>query len=237
MRVLITGGMGVIGAEASRKFVSEGHRPVLFARHRDEILIGDIVDKVDIELGDILDLPRLLEVIKTHGVTHIVHTAAFVGAVSAKHPALSIQVNVIGTVNVLEAARALDVKRVVFTSAKGVYGPVIGDYGAPTYKPISEDLPSEAEAHLRFRQAHGRERHASITTATWASRRWSLRFATTYGPGKTARHGTMGVTSRSSRPGARPAVQPRSRAAMTRTTSSTTRIPRSASISPPSPRR
>ena len=54
MRVLITGGMGVIGAETSRKFVKEGHRPVIFARHRDESLIGDILDKVDVELGDIL---------------------------------------------------------------------------------------------------------------------------------------------------------------------------------------
>jgi len=42
MKVLITGGMGVIGAETSRKFVREGHRPVVFARHRDESLIGDI---------------------------------------------------------------------------------------------------------------------------------------------------------------------------------------------------
>jgi len=49
MKVLITGGMGVIGSEASRKFVKEGHRPVLFARHRDDSLIADIADKVDIE--------------------------------------------------------------------------------------------------------------------------------------------------------------------------------------------
>ena len=34
MKVLITGGMGVIGAEASRRFVREGHRPIIFARHR-----------------------------------------------------------------------------------------------------------------------------------------------------------------------------------------------------------
>ena len=82
MKVLITGGMGVIGAETSRKFVKEGHRPVIYARHRDDSLIGDIVDKVDIELGDVTDMPRLLDVIKTHKVTHIVHAAAFVGAVS-----------------------------------------------------------------------------------------------------------------------------------------------------------
>src|SRR6516225_11201047 len=46
MKVLITGGMGVIGAETSRKFVREGHRPVVFARHSDESLIGDIIDKI-----------------------------------------------------------------------------------------------------------------------------------------------------------------------------------------------
>src|SRR3972149_5241076 len=130
MKVLITGGMGVIGAETSRKFVLEGHRPVIFARHRDERLIADILDEVDIELGDLLDMPRLLQVIKTRNVTHIVHTAAFVSAVSQANPALSVQVNVMGMVNVLEAARVLDVKRVVYPSAKGVCGAAKGAYGA-----------------------------------------------------------------------------------------------------------
>src|SRR5207244_1755212 len=134
-------GMGVIGAETSRKFVKEGYRPVIFARHRDESLIGDIVDRVDIELGDVLDMPRILQAIKKHKVTHVVHSAAFVGAVSAANPALSVQVNVMGLVNVLEAARALDVKRVVYTSSKGIYGPALGEYGAPTYKPVAEDHP------------------------------------------------------------------------------------------------
>ena len=115
MKVLITGGMGVIGAETSRRFVKEGHRPVVFARHRDDTLIADILDKIDFEQGDVLDMPRILQTIKKHQVTHVVHAAAFVGAVSAGNPALSIQVNVMGLVNVLEAARALNVKRVVFT--------------------------------------------------------------------------------------------------------------------------
>ena len=158
MKVLITGGMGVIGAETSRKFVKEGHRPVIFARHRDDSLIGDIVDKIDFEQGDVLDMPRILQAIKKHQVTHVVHAAAFVGAVSAGNPALSIQVNVMGLVNVLEAARALDVKRVVFTSAKGVYGPVtrrirLADLEADVGGPAGQ-----AEAHLRLGQVHGRER-------------------------------------------------------------------------------
>src|SRR5262249_38297771 len=141
MKVLITGGMGVIGAEASRRFVKEGHRPGIYARHRDDRLIHDILDRVDIELGDVTDPPRLRDVIKRHRIPDIAHAAAFVGAVSQTNPALSIQVNVMGTVNVLEAARLFEVKRVVYTSAKGIYGPVLGEYGAPTYKPMPEDLP------------------------------------------------------------------------------------------------
>src|SRR6516225_1171105 len=194
MKVLITGGMGVIGAEASRRFVREGHRPIIFARHRDEWLIRDILEEVDIELGDVLDMPRLLDVIKRHRVTHIVHAAAFVGAVSAANPALSVQVNVMGMVNVLEAARAFDVARVVYTSAKGVYGPVLGEYGAPIYKPVPEDLAKNPKriydsAKLMAEQIGlYYQAHMGVDVVV-------LRFATTYGPGKTARHGKMGVTS------------------------------------------
>jgi UDP-glucose 4-epimerase len=195
VKVLITGGMGVIGAETSRKFVKEGHRPVIFARHRDESLIGDILDKVDIELGDILDMPRILQAIKKHRVTHIVHTAAFVGAVSAANPALSIQVNVLGLVNILEAARAFDIARVVFTSAKGVYGPVLGEYGSPTYKPMPEDMPKNPKRIYDSAKFMG-ENVCIYYSDNMGVDTVSLRFASTYGPGKTARHGPMAVMSR-----------------------------------------
>lgn len=193
MRVLITGGMGVIGAEATRKFVREGHRPVLYARHRDESLISDILDKVDIELGSILDRARLTEVFKSRGITHVVHTAAYISALSAKHPAESVEINVMGTVNILEAARDAKVERVVYTSAKGIYGPLTGEYGAPTYKPITEDHRKEPKRIYDSAKLMGEN-----TTLYWGTLGLDvvvLRFATTYGPGKTTRHGNMGVTS------------------------------------------
>lgn len=194
MKVLITGGMGVIGAETSRKFVKEGYRPVIFARHRDDNLISDIADKVDVELGDVTDLPRLMDVIKRNEITHIVHAAAFVGAVSQANPALSINVNVTGTVNVLEAARLFDVKRVVYTSAKGVYGPVTGEYGSPVYKPMPEDMPKNPKRI--YDAAKLMSEHLCIYyNGNMGIDTVVLRFATTYGPGKTARHGKMGVTS------------------------------------------
>jgi UDP-glucose 4-epimerase len=174
--------------------VQEGHRPVIFARHRNEWLIRDILDDVDIELGDVLDMPRLLDVIKRHRITHIVHAAAFVGAVSAANPALSVQVNVMGMVNVLEAARAFDVARVVYTSAKGVYGPALGEYGAPTYKPVPEDHPKNPKRIYDSAKLMA-EQVGLYYQANMGMDVVVLRFATTYGPGKTARHGKMGVTS------------------------------------------
>jgi UDP-glucose 4-epimerase len=194
MRVLITGGMGVIGAEATRKFVREGHRPVVFARHRDDSLVSDILDQIDVELGDILDMPRLLHTVKTHKITHIVHTAAFVSAVSAANPALSVQVNVMGMMNVLEAARLFDIERVVYTSAKGVYGPALGEYGHPTYRPMDEDTPKNPKRIYDSAKLMGE--NAGVYYATYLGLDVViLRFATTYGPGKTTRHGNMGVTS------------------------------------------
>jgi UDP-glucose 4-epimerase len=195
MKVFITGGMGVIGAETSRKFVNEGHRPVIFARHRDDTLISDILDKIDFEQGDVLDMPRILQAMKKHQVTHVVHAAAFVGAVSAANPALSIQVNVMGLVNVLEAARALDARRVVFTSAKGVYGPLTGEYGSPTWKPIPEDLPAKPKRIYDSAKFMG-ENVCAYYNDNLELETVSLRFASTYGPGKTARHGPMAVMSR-----------------------------------------
>ncbi len=141
MKVLITGGMGVIGAEATRKFVLEGHRPVIYARRRDERLIADLLDQVEIELGDITDAGRLTEVLKKHAITHVVHAAGYMSAPSAANVPMGIQVNVMGTVNVLEAARQLGIERVVYTSAKGVYGPFRGVDGYPTYQPVREDHP------------------------------------------------------------------------------------------------
>ena len=194
MRVLVTGGMGVIGAEACRRFVKDGHRPVIYARSRDERLIADILDQVDIEQGDMLDMPRLLHAIKKHKVTHIVHAAGAVGAVSAANPPAGIQINIMGTVNVLEAARLFDIQRVVYTSAKGVYGPMIGEYGSPTYKIVPEDKPKDPK------RIYDMSKLMAENTCLYYAENFGvdvavLRFATTYGPGKTSRHGAMGVTS------------------------------------------
>jgi UDP-glucose 4-epimerase len=195
MKVLITGGMGFIGSMVSRRFVEEGHRPVLMARHLDQTLIASVLDKVDIELGDISDLATISSVIERHHITHVVHMAAFVGAVSAKNPVLSVQVNVLGTVNVLEAARLGNVRRVIFTSAKGIYGPFHRPYGDPDYRPLDEDHPKNPVRIYDSAKLMG-EHMGQYYHRTYGLEFAAIRFSSTYGPGKTTRHGQKAVVSR-----------------------------------------
>lgn len=194
MKVLITGGMGVIGSMVSSRFVEEGHRPVIMARHLDRNLIRPIEDQVDIELGDILDLPRILSIIQSYNVTHIIHMAALIGALSNKSPPQSVMINVIGTLDILEAARLTKVQRVVYMSAKGIYGHIDGEYAHPTYKPLPEDHPKNPIRIYESAKLMG-EHMGQFYQRTYGLEFAALRLSSTYGPGKTVRHGGMAVLS------------------------------------------
>ena len=83
----------------------------------------------------------------------------------------------------------------MFTSAKGVYGPVTGEYGSPTWKPMPEDLPAKPKRIYDSAKFMG-ENVCAYYNDNMGLETVSLRFASTYGPGKTARHGPMAVMSR-----------------------------------------
>lgn len=90
-------------------------------------------------MGDILDLATIIHTLKVHKSQRIIHMAALMPGQCQASPPLGFRVSACGTLNALEAARIMDVERVVFTSSKGVYAPFTGDYGYPTYKPVSEE--------------------------------------------------------------------------------------------------
>ena len=194
MKVLITGGMGVIGSMVSRRLVQDGHRPVIMARHLDRSLIRPIEEQVDIELGDVLDLLRILSILQSYKITHVIHTAALIGELSHKNPPQSVNINVIGTLNILEAARFMKVQRVVYTSAKGVYADTTGEYGPPTYKPLPEDYPKNPIRIYDSAKLMG-EHMGQFYQRTYGLDFVALRFSVTYGPGKTVRHGDKALFS------------------------------------------
>ena len=190
MKVLITGGLGVNGAVTARLMVKDGLRPVLMDNRMDLTLMDDIKDQVDVVIGDICDRGALEKAVDDHQVTHIAHLAALMPEPAEANPRLAVQVGTGGTINVLEVARAKNIKRVVFTSSKAAYGEITGEYAPPTCKPLSEDYrkqPADLYGSLKvcceelgryYRETYGIEFIA-------------LRFVSIYGPGKEARHGPL----------------------------------------------
>lgn len=138
MNVMITGGLGVIGSWVARQLLQEGHRPLLFDRYHDTSLVADISSNIEICLGDIQDIAAILRVLKKYRIQIIAHVAGLTGRSAQNDPHAGFSVNAVGTVNILEAARIMDVERVVFTSSRWAVSPVAGDHGYPAYKPVDE---------------------------------------------------------------------------------------------------
>lgn len=121
--VLVTGGAGFIGSHLVRALLSRGDRVRMldnFSTGKRENL-ADVDGSLEIFEGDLRD-PALLQNV-AQGVDFVFHFAAFVSVPqSMVEPQLCYDVNVTGTLNLLEAARAAGVKQVVIASSAAVYG-------------------------------------------------------------------------------------------------------------------
>jgi UDP-glucose 4-epimerase len=190
MNVLITGGMGVNGAVTARLMVRDGLRPVLLDNREDFILMRDIKDKVDCVIGDVCDPTFLTRVVDDHKIDRIAHLAALMPEPAEANPRLGVRIGAEGTINVLEIARAKNIKRVVFTSSKAVYGEINGAEGPPNYKPVREDyrkIPADLYGSIKVCS----EELGRYYRETYGIEFIALRFVSIYGPGKEARHGPL----------------------------------------------
>src|SRR2546428_5016799 len=120
MTVLVIGA-GLVGSQIARILVEQGGHPVLMDRAPQPRALGQIVDltKVTLVEGDVLHPLSLAGILREHAITQVVHMAAnpmlTIGA--QKNPIGSIELNIMGTANVLEAARVFKLKRVVVASS------------------------------------------------------------------------------------------------------------------------
>src|SRR5512147_713403 len=124
-RILVTGGRGFIGSYVVRELLDRGRRVSVFARGEltpeSRFVMGGDADAVPVELGSVEDLPRLLEAVKRTRPEAIVHTAGSVETRTLRgNPYLAYRAVLDGVLNVFEAARIFDVRRVVYLSSIGV---------------------------------------------------------------------------------------------------------------------
>jgi UDP-glucose 4-epimerase len=143
-RVLLTGGMGYIGSHTAVVLTEAGHEVVLYDNlcnskasvlDRLETIIGKRLTFIE---GDVRDTDKLEGALKAHKIDAVIHFAGLkaVGE-SVEKPIDYYDNNVTGTISLLKAMRAADVKTLVFSSSATVYGD-------PQYLPLDEAHPTSA---------------------------------------------------------------------------------------------
>jgi UDP-glucose 4-epimerase len=175
MRSLVTGGAGFIGSNIADALLDRG----------DEVCVVDdlsngkreqVPDAARFEEVDIRDGARLKAVAEDFRPDLVFHLAAQMDVRrSIADPAFDASVNVIGTINVLEAARAGGAQRVVNTSTGG------GIYGDVDVMPTPESTPPQPMA------AYGQSKQCAELYCGWAQRLYglrtvTLRYGNVYGP-------------------------------------------------------
>ena len=112
MNVLVTGGAGFVGANLARHLLAQGYNLRIldnFSTGRREHLARLAVEIIE---GNILDPNAVTQAVQ--GVEAVVHLAAHTGVIpSIEHPEVDMRVNVVGTLNVLQACRDAGVVRII----------------------------------------------------------------------------------------------------------------------------
>lgn len=175
MTVLVTGGAGFIGSHVVRFLLQQNQQVRIFDNLSTGKLenIEPVLDRVDLCEGDIRDPEAVEDAMASVDV--VIHLAALVSVVqSLAEPLLTNEININGTLNVLEAARNMGVKRFVFASSAAVYG----DVGII---PTPENAPTAPLSPYGLTKLMG-EQYCAFYSNHYGLKSVALRFFNAYGP-------------------------------------------------------
>lgn len=184
-KVLVTGAGGFIGSHLVEALVSEGARVRAFVRYNSRGSLGllhqlpePVSSRVEVVFGDLRDLVAVEQAIR--GVSHVFHLGALIAIpYSYQHPVEVVETNILGTLNVLQAARAPGVERVVHTSSSEVYGTAL-------QVPIGEGHPLQGQSPYSASKI-GADKLAESYNRSYELPVVTLRPFNTYGPRQSTR--------------------------------------------------
>src|ERR1051326_3178827 len=183
MKVLVTGGAGFIGSHLVEKLLHDGHEVSILDDFNDfydprikEGNIAAVADQLTTYRVDLRDSRRVREVFHQAKFELVIHLAARAGVrPSIGLPQLYYETNVNGTLNLLEAARAIGIQRFIFASSSSVYG-------LSKQVPFSEDLQLTQTVSPYAATKVAGEYLCSTYSHLYKMRIVALRFFTVYGP-------------------------------------------------------
>jgi nucleoside-diphosphate-sugar epimerase len=183
-KFFVTGALGCLGAWVVRNLVQDNTPVTVYDLGNNQsrlqlIMSDEELSRVQFITGDITDTAALETAMRQAETTHIIHLAALQVPFCRANPPLGARVNVVGTVNIFEAAKNLGLKHVVFASSVAVYGK------AEEY--TDRIIPNDAMQRPRnlygvYKQAN--EGTAFIYHQDYGINSIGLRPYTIYGPGR-----------------------------------------------------
>ncbi len=129
MVYLVTGGTGFIGSRVVRDLVHKGEQAIVMDWCPERIMLERLIsrDEIDKQVkiiqGDVTNYSHLISIIRQYNVEKIIHLAAMLLHDVNANPLLAVKVNCEGTVAIFEAARVMNLKKVVWISSGSVFGP------------------------------------------------------------------------------------------------------------------
>jgi UDP-glucuronate 4-epimerase len=184
---LVTGSLGCIGSWVVRVLVREGVPVVIYDAgddlHRLNLLLTPKeLAKVTRVVGDITDLGQLEKALDDNAVTNVIHLAALQIPFCRANPPLGASVNVVGTVNILEA-----VKKRRERMAPVVFAGSLATFDAADADPVTGVLPADAVPHPKTHYGVYKLANEGNARVYWLEHQVSsvsLRPMTVYGPGR-----------------------------------------------------
>ena len=172
MRILITGGAGFIGSHIAEYYQGRAEIRIL-----DNLRSGNMrnIRDLDVEFirGDVRDRVKLARAME--GVDYVFHLAAMIGVPeSMEHPLDCIDINVNGTLMVLEEAAKAGVKKLIYASSAAVYGNHSGAI-------LREDMKADPHSVYAVTKLDG-EHYCKIFSESGKLKTVSLRYFNVFGP-------------------------------------------------------